>query len=295
MDPSAPRVLVLGAGRMGMHHVRAILRSSHLALVGVLDTDSERCSALATEVPCPVDSDLARLVHATSPEAVIVATWDHTHLDLSLRALDQGLHLLVEKPLAPDALSARQLIQQAEHRGKILQDGLVERHNPAWQVFLEQASRVGSPQRLDIVRQGRRPSRTDSGILLDLAIHDLDLLHHWLGGLPPEMRRSSPERGDSAILAARNPFPMRLEFSWDAPVANRRWLLEGDAGLLAIDLRNRAAAFTPRDGATESIPVLQTDALEVEHALFARSIRSGCCDPEGVRRHLEILEHVLGP
>lgn len=279
---------------MGMHHIRAILRASHLELVGVLESDSERCSALAPDVPCPVDSDLARLVQATSPQAVIVATWDHTHLDLSLRALDLGLHLLVEKPLAPDTLSARRLIRHAEQRGRILLDGLVERHNPAWQVFLEHAGRVGTPHRLDVARQGRRPSRTDSGILLDLAIHDLDLLHLWLGGLPPELRRNPSETEDSAVLSARRPFRMRLEFSWDAPVTVRRWILEGDAGRLAIDLGNRSADFTSPEGGRESIPVPRADPLEAEHAHFAGSIRSGHSAPEGLRRHLAVLESILG-
>jgi predicted dehydrogenase len=294
MDPSAPRVLVLGAGRMGMHHIRAILRTSHLALVGVLDSDSDRCSAVAPDVPCPVDSDLARLVRATSPEAAIVATWDHTHLDLSLRALDLGLHVLVEKPLAPDLQSAHRLIQHAEHRGKVLQDGLVERHNPAWHVFLEQAHRIGTPQRLEIVRLGRRASNTDSGILLDLAIHDLDLLHQWLGGLPPGLRRIQPSKGRSAILTSQHPFPVRLEVSWDSPESRRRWLLEGDAGILAIDLGNRTATFTPPSGAPESLAVAPTDALEAEHAQFACSIRLGPPIPDALRRHLAILERLLG-
>jgi hypothetical protein len=97
MDSSAPRVVVVGAGRMGMHHVRTILRNSHLALAGILERDIGRHADLRSQAACGVDSNLARLVDQVQPVGAIIATPDDTHLELSLEALDLGLHLLVEK------------------------------------------------------------------------------------------------------------------------------------------------------------------------------------------------------
>lgn len=294
MDPSAPRVVVVGAGRMGMHHIRAMLRNSHLALAGILELDLIRCADLRSQVSCPVDSDFARLVDHVAPDGAIVATPDTTHLEISLQALDLGLHLLVEKPLAPTLQSAQHLIEHAQRRGRILRDGLVERFNPAWGVFLEHAARVGTPRRLEITRLGRRAPHPESGILLDLAIHDLDLLHLWLGRIPSRMEWNLSADDGTAALSVEHPFPIQLHYAWDFPATQRRWMLEGDAGLLDVDLGGLSATFLPCGGVAESIPVPRTDALESEHQAFRNAILLGDFQPCALRRHMEILSLLTG-
>jgi len=290
MDPSAPRVVIVGAGRMGCHHAQAIARAEHLHLAGIVESDSSRHEPLARQFRCVVASDLEDVVARTSPQAAIVATPDDTHVELASRAIGLGLHVLVEKPLAPSPGPARDLVEFAHRSGSMLLDGLVERFNPAWSTFLRHISLVGTPIGLEVVRRGRRPTRADSGVLLDLGIHDLDLLHRWLGALPEHLALASGSGTNSLCLETRRPFPMRLRFGWDAPETERQWHLEGIDGRLTLDLQRRTVRLHAATGEPRDLLVASDDPLEAEHAAFRVAILDGSADRDALARHLEILE-----
>lgn len=174
------RVGVLGVGSMGRHHARVYAESPNAELVGVSDVDEENAAAVATEYGTRAMSTGALL---DAVDAVSVAVPSRYHRPIASEALDAGVHALVEKPLATTTADAAALVDAANAAGVILQVGHIERFNPAVRTVSEfvddldliavDARRLGPP-----VEDGRD---VGDGVVLDLMIHDLDVLLSLVG------------------------------------------------------------------------------------------------------------------
>ena len=162
---------VVGTGAMGRHHVRLLSEMPGVDLVGVHDEDSTRLGEICKQHGVEGVTDLDRLLE--DADAVVVAVPTSAHLELGKRAFDAGCHVLVEKPIALDPLQARELIDSAGHR--VLHVGHVEFHNPAVQCVLGvvERPRFIEVQRLSVFS----PRSLDIDVILDLMIHDLQIVH----------------------------------------------------------------------------------------------------------------------
>lgn len=237
-------------------------------------------------VPCT--SSLDELLAMLPVECALVCTPDHRHLPDAMDCLRHGLHVLVEKPMCPAFDEARALVDAFRDRGRILASGMVERHNPAWRTFVERVPTLGTLHRLEILRSGRIPSHRSSGILRDLAIHDLDLLWGWLG--ERELSHEFQD-GPRAVELRSSQLPeLRLVARWDDAPTCRTWVLEGSRGTLVLDLQERTVSFSEPLGSPERLPVPASDPLEMEHRQFSAAIR-GEESPSSldIPRHLGIL------
>ncbi|HEY6780773.1 MAG TPA: Gfo/Idh/MocA family oxidoreductase, partial [Thermoleophilaceae bacterium] len=182
--PDTLRVGVIGTGRMGAFHVHAHQRLDCVDLVAVADPDPDaRRAALRGEAAYEY-GDWRRLIDdADSLDAVTIACPSELHVEAALAALDAGLHVLVEKPIAttlPDALRMRGAAIEADRK---LMVGHVERFNPAVTKLRELVAdgRLGNVYRAHTTRVGPLPTRIqDTGVAIDLATHDLDVMQHVL-------------------------------------------------------------------------------------------------------------------
>jgi predicted dehydrogenase len=275
---------------MGSHHLRALRRGTSLELVGIVELDARRHETLVREhgVPCSMSLEALLAVVGPRPDCALVCTPDRLHAPEAMRCLENGLHVLVEKPMCPELEPATALLDAFDRRGMILASGMVERHNPAWRAFLEHVSDLGELRRLEIQRSGRTPADRSSGILKDLAIHDLDLLWSWLG--PRDLELESRNGGRSAILRGGAEPTIHLEARWDDGPTCRCWTLEGSGGTMALDLQARAVILSLSDGTRTSLQVPREDPLELEHRQFAQVIREGTTWSRlAVPRHLETI------
>jgi predicted dehydrogenase len=170
-SPKTLRVGVFGAGAMGRNHVRLLSSLPGSELVGVYDPKAEAAEAAARDHGARVFSKLEDL--AGEIEAAVVAAPTVAHADMGCALLDRGLHVLIEKPLAASLEEADRLIAAAE--GKVLAVGHIEFFNPAVQALLS----VGTPPRfVEVQRLGVfSPRSLDVDVVLDLMIHDLQILH----------------------------------------------------------------------------------------------------------------------
>jgi predicted dehydrogenase len=183
-ETSRPRVAVIGAGAFGRHHLRVTRQSQRAELAGVLDLNPQRASEAAASFSCRVFTSLEELT--AQADAAIVATPTLTHAEIGCRLLETGLDVLVEKPIAADPASARLLIDTASRKGRILQAGHLERFNPAI-LALEQVITV--PLFFEIHRLSEfSPRSLDVDVVLDLMIHDIDVVLSLTGRLPEETR-----------------------------------------------------------------------------------------------------------
>ena len=179
-----PRIAVVGAGAFGRNHVRVVHQLEQADLAGVLDPDPARAADAVAAYGCPVFENLEQL--AEHADAAIVASPTITHADIGCRLMERGLDVLVEKPIAHDAAGAARLIETAERLGKILQIGHLERFNPAV-IALEAA--ITRPLFFEIHRMSEfSPRCLDVDVVLDLMIHDIDIVLSLTGKKPEEIR-----------------------------------------------------------------------------------------------------------
>ena len=166
------RVAVVGAGRLGGFHAQKLARMDGVALVGVVDPVAAARNRVAAECGTLPLADCREL--PGSIDAAVVAAPTRLHHALGLELLEAGVHLLVEKPLAPSTAEAGELVDAARRAGVVLQVGHVERFNPAMTAAL---AHVHDPKYIEAVRASGFTFRsTDVGVVLDLMIHDLDLV-----------------------------------------------------------------------------------------------------------------------
>jgi predicted dehydrogenase len=175
---------VVGAGSFGKNHLRVIHNSPHAHLAGVLDTDTAKASEAASPYACTVFSSLEQV--AAHADAVIIATPTITHSEIGCFFMERGLDVMVEKPISDTLVGARTLVESAQRYGKILQVGHLERFNPAI-VALE--SVITTPLFFEVHRLSEfSPRSLDVDVVLDLMIHDLDILLSLTGKKPEEIR-----------------------------------------------------------------------------------------------------------
>ncbi len=169
---STLRAAVIGTGYLGRFHAQKYSTLPGVDLVGVVDTDSERAAAMGAELGVPHFTDFAELMGRIDVASIVTPT--RFHHEVSLPLLEAGVHLLVEKPITVTEAQARQLMDTAGRSGAILQVGHLERFNPAVRALLDE---VKQPLFVEAHRLSKFSGRaTDVDVVLDLMIHDLDIL-----------------------------------------------------------------------------------------------------------------------
>jgi predicted dehydrogenase len=179
-----PRVAVAGAGAFGKNHLRVIHQSEHAELAGVYDLDLARAAAVAEPHGCRVFRSLDEL--AQNADAAVIASPTVTHSEVGCKLMEAGLDVMVEKPIAHSLEAARALVDTAARHNRILQIGHLERFNPA---VIALAGAIGKPLFFEIHRLSEfSPRCLDVDVVLDLMIHDVDIVLALTGERPQEIR-----------------------------------------------------------------------------------------------------------
>ncbi|HWY78202.1 MAG TPA: Gfo/Idh/MocA family oxidoreductase [Verrucomicrobiae bacterium] len=169
------KVAVIGTGSLGKEHVRIyseLARAGHVELAGVFDTAAETAHKVAARHGARVFRSSVEA--ATASDALSLVTPTTTHFELAKALLQQGKHVLVEKPMTDNAAEAAELVTLAKQKNCVLQVGHVERFNPVFRYLQTVAT---DPRFIETHRLSPYPARsTDIGVVLDLMIHDLDIV-----------------------------------------------------------------------------------------------------------------------
>jgi predicted dehydrogenase len=169
------RVGVIGTGSLGKEHARIyaeLAATGQVTFTGVYDQNREVAQSIAGRFGVQAFGSLEEA--AAGAEALSVVTPTVTHYEVARALLQQGKHLLLEKPMTPRADQAAELVRVAQEKGVLFQVGHVERFNPVFQYLQEVAA---EPRFIETHRLSPYPARsTDIGVVLDLMIHDLDLV-----------------------------------------------------------------------------------------------------------------------
>jgi len=222
---------VIGVGALGRHHARHLARLGEVRLVGVCDIDAARAADIAAELGTTAFVDMDQLLARV--EAVTVAVPTPAHAEVGLRALELGVPVLMEKPLAGTLREADQLIAAADHHQLQLQVGHIERYNRALRAA---EPYLDGPRYLESQRLAPfQPRGTDVAVVLDLMIHDLDLVLHLTGGSRATEVRAS---GISVLSPHLDLANARVEFANGA-------VAQATASRVARDRIRRLRLFQP--------------------------------------------------
>jgi predicted dehydrogenase len=168
---------VVGAGSLGFHHVRILRDLEDVTFLGFVEGRPERAAQVETELGVRTYPDLAALLDDV--DAVTIAVPTPAHFDVAKQALDRGKHVFIEKPITATLDEADELLSVARNTGAIIQTGHVERFNRAVRAALPY---VSGPRFIESERLAPfNPRGSDVAVVLDLMIHDIDLILTLVG------------------------------------------------------------------------------------------------------------------
>jgi predicted dehydrogenase len=272
------RIAVIGAGYMGRFHAEKFAASEGAQLVAVVDTDRARAEQLAGALGSAAGSDYRDLLPRIDAACVAVPT--DKHYEVVRACLEARVHVLVEKPLSRTLAEADALLELARAKGVVLQVGHLQRFNPAFQAL---AADSGRPLFIDIERLAPFKARgTDVDVILDLMIHDLDLVLA-LARAPVEQVSASGFRVLTDAIDIAN---ARIEFA-DGCIASlsasrvsqapvRKLRVFRHEGYVSADLQEQKLRTVRRggDGIVESEQSFKrADELREQAEAFLRAVR----------------------
>ena len=286
MTPPPLRIGIVGVGHFGRYHALKVAASERAALTGVFDPDAERAKTVGRESRAPA-LDLAALLAAS--DALVIAAPAEAHHALAIEALQAGKHVLVEKPIAATLAQADELATLSAERGLVLQVGHLERFSAA---FASMEGRLGAPLYIEATRIAPFKQRgTDVSVILDLMIHDLDLILSLVASEIDSVdavgAAVASEHADMANARIRfvNGAVATITASRVAMRTERRMRVFAQDGYLAVDFSNRRLTVIAR-GRGAPVPGVagfgieeaswqDHDLLAAEHAAFIASVLDG--------------------
>ncbi len=294
------KIGLIGAGHFGRFHALKLAAAARAQFVGIADPDAERAQAVAWEAgtqPVSVKTLLA------AADAVIIAAPAEFHYELAAQALRAKKHVLVEKPIAATLEQATELAALAREAGVVLQVGHLERFSAAHGAVTK---RMGKPLYIEAVRIAPfKPRGTDVSVILDLMIHDLDLILALIDAPIDHVDAvgasvaSAHEDIANARIRFANGAVATITASRISLKTERKMRIFSASGYLTVDFSARKLTLIGRDigmklPGFEEFGVEQAgwedhDALAAEHAAFFASILDGApvaVDAEAGKRAL---------
>ncbi len=178
------KTAVIGVGHLGRHHARVLKELPSAELVAVVDTDPERAAEYAEKFHCEALTDYTQLAGRIDAASIVVPT--KYHYDVASWCFENGIHALVEKPMAYTLEECHKLNELAAKTKRILQIGHIERFNPALSSI---RSAIDSVAFIESDRLSPYPFRsTDVGVIMDVMIHDLDIILSIVGSEVEDIR-----------------------------------------------------------------------------------------------------------
>ncbi len=286
-------IVMVGAGRMGKNHLRAMARSKIFNLVAVIDPEKPPLEAEMLQSAAYLRSLEELFAAPVVYDCALVAATTGVHFEIAQVFLKKRVHLLMEKPLASTCLQSEEIVRLAKSNNLVLATAHVERFNPAireLQAVLEKHL-IGEIVSLQSFRGGLAPQTIGHGndVVLDMAVHDIDIISMLVGPLSLQnvKCRSIDSSGTfhhaDIFFHGKNGVPAIVSASWLSPIRHRTLRITGTEGVALVDFLNRktlvykrkmssgAQAISGEADCIEGKDVLRDSGLEpIQDALEAQ-------------------------
>jgi UDP-N-acetylglucosamine 3-dehydrogenase len=247
------RIAVAGVGAMGSNHARILHDLDECTLVAVCDAIAPNVERAVSRYGVAGYASYQEMLAKETLDAVVIAVPTSLHLEVGLAALRDDLHVLIEKPIAGDLEDAKTLAAEAQRRGRQLAVGHIERFNPAVRELKARLTKgeLGRILQIHARRLGPFPPRIrDVGVVIDLATHDIDVMHHLIGGevirlFAETERRINTAHEDmlSAILKFDTGAVGVLDVNWLTPTKVRDLSVLGERGMFHVNYLSQELTF----------------------------------------------------
>ena len=292
---------LIGVGYLGQYHLKHLLNISNINLVGIYDINQNHAKELSNQYNVTPFDTIDNLL--SQVDAVSIATPTISHKEVAYKALHYNCHVFIEKPIAESVKSAKSIFKKIKNANKIGHIGHIERFNPAFLAFMQNSH---NPLFLECHRLTQMNNRSmDISVILDLMIHDIDLLLHIVEAPIKEIIADGINVVSQSIdlanvkLIFENGCVANLTASRISNKDMRKIRVFEDRCYTNIDLLNKK--LTKYSGAynkekvdlifnREEINVLEHDALESELSHFCNSMINNDNDTSNINKAIQALD-----
>ena len=239
------KVAVIGVGSMGRNHARVYSEMPDVELIGVADVFADNANTVSRHYGGESFSDYRRLLDKLQPDAVSIVVPTVEHLAVAKEVAARGISMLIEKPIAFSEEEASEIIHMANQAKIILSVGHIERFNPAIASLKQRLANgdLGRVFQIDARRLGPFPARVrDVGVVIDLAVHDLDIMRYITGAEITRIFAETERRIHSShedLLAGMTRMSDgtvgTLSINWLTPTKVRELFVTGERGMFRVD------------------------------------------------------------
>jgi len=295
---------VVGVGKMGINHARIYSELPNSVLVGVYDIDLKVAEYCANLYGCRAYSTLKEFLRS-GVEAVSVAVPTSFHAEIALELLEHGINVLVEKPIAATIDDALEMIRIAESCNLKLMVGHVERFNPVVQA-IKSIIKNDDIISVNMIRVGPKPPRIkDTGVIVDMAIHDIDLIRYVTN---QEIKNvycvsradfSAFEDSASILIETEGGIGVQLTVNWVTPYKAREIQIVTSSQLIRANLLTQHAQSIKQHSIDESSYIIRDlyvqyrEPLREQLKAFLKAIQYDQIPPVTGRDGLQALEIAL--
>lgn len=305
-------VAVIGVGSMGQNHARVYFHDDYVNLVAVADSNKEAVEKVARKYNTKAYTDYNEMLEQEVIDAVSIAVPTSLHKTVALAVLAKKKHVLLEKPIASTEAEAREIIQAANDNNVKLMIGHIERFNTAVLELKERLQRgdLGEIYKVDVQRIGPFPGRiTDVGVIIDLSVHDLDIISYLMKSDPIHMyaetqRKLHPHHEDAvtALVRYKNGVLANLNINYLSPTKIRQLQVFGKKGMFTVNYLDQELYFyenksfysdnweSVTEGDMKKINIRKKEPLQVEIEAFLDCIVHNQESPVNGEQGLRILQ-----
>jgi UDP-N-acetylglucosamine 3-dehydrogenase len=237
-------VAVIGTGSMGKNHVRVFSELKNCNLVAICDIDKDVMQKISNDFKCKGYLDYKEMIKNEKIDTVSIAVPTKSHKDIAIFCLQNGIHILLEKPITYTLKEADAILKIANTTNKKFTVGHIERFNPAVLQLdkIIKAGKLGKIISINAKRLGPYlPKKRDTGVILDIAVHDIDIINFLTNKLPKQIYANggnliNNKLEDYAdIFLKYDDFSAYVQVNWINPIKIRELTVTGTKGFAKLN------------------------------------------------------------
>jgi len=245
---------VIGIGSMGMHHVRILSGLDQVELISVADKNKSSLENAEKKYKIRTYDDYKEMINKENLDFICISVPTNLHKEVAIACCEKKINVLVEKPIASNSEEAKEIIDAAKRNNVLLTVGHLERFNPAVLELKKKLmnNELGTVYKIEADRLGPYPLGRikDSGVVIDLAVHDLDIFRFLMDAGVTRIHAETEKRIHStnedlllALLKFDNNVLGVVDVNWLTPMKKRRLCIVGEKGMFEVDYINQSLRY----------------------------------------------------